>query len=168
MKRTVLPVAIAFAIVFPSAAQSSPTSEKKLSSTQQQKIHRKNLHRATTAIRWLRNHPEQFTFRQWRARIGQYRWLKERSLRRLAELRRAAYLSTLQGQAWAWYERSDTLCVANHEGGSHERRTWAGRAAQRRWGRSSNWPPAAQVLHAYLVWLSDSWNSWPTYGRYCA
>lgn len=90
--------------------------------------------------------------------------------------------------AWAWYQTRDTQCVVNHEGGwtspsisppgmyagrfqmdySFERETAFGRKMSDRHGRAWNWPPWAQVFHAYEVWSYSSWSRWPTYARYCA
>lgn len=86
--------------------------------------------------------------------------------------------------AWSWYQRSDTQCVVNHEGGwtsvnkwgyygrfqmdvSFQRETPYGRWAYARWGTADHWPPDVQVQHAYSIWRYAGWSRWPTYNRYC-
>ena len=92
-------------------------------------------------------------------------------------------------QAKRWYRRSDTQCVVTAESKdntwtavssdgtyrgrfqmdySFETETPYGRWAERRWGRSDNWPPIVQIIHALEVWLYAGWSRWPTYYRYCA
>lgn len=113
-------------------------------------------------------------------------WLRAELRETLNRLRRP--LDPRQVAAWEWYNRSDTRCVVDHEGGwksrsidppdvyagrfqmdySFERETAFGRKMYDRYGRAWNWPPAAQVLHAYEVWLYAGWSRWPTYARYCS
>lgn len=105
--------------------------------------------------------------------------------RELAETRqaiRAQRDAAATGSAWAWYQRSDTQCVANHEGGWSSVNRWGyygrfqmdvafqrayGRSFYERWGTANNWPPWAQVQAAYNGYKARGWGPWPTYYRYC-
>ncbi len=89
--------------------------------------------------------------------------------------------------ACAWYYDGATQCEVNHEGSftsvspggkyhgrfqmdsSFEASTSFGRSMQDRYGSANNWPPGAQIEHAYTVWLSSGWSPWPPYYVYgCA
>jgi hypothetical protein len=107
-------------------------------------------------------------------------WLAEER----AKTARAMRPSKME-KAWAWYRTSTTQCVCDHEGGwrtdsnypyagrfqmdpSFERETAFGARMQRKYGRANNWPPWAQVFHAFEVWSYAGWSRWPTYAKYCA
>lgn len=164
---------------------------KHATQAQLHRYHVRSYRHAKSTLRWFRHHratttrsPDAHVRAIARASIRGHRWL----LRTMAvKLRADRALLQPQGSsaAWAWYRRSDTQCVTNHEGGwrsvnpagyygrfqmdvSFQTETPFGRRAYARWGTANKWPPAVQVEHAFTIWSKYGWGRWPTYARYCA
>lgn len=92
-------------------------------------------------------------------------------------------VAAMPGEA-AWYADGATQCEVSHEGAftsvspdgiyagrfqmdsAFEASTPFGAQMQRQFGRASHWPEAAQIHHAYEVWLSRGWSPWPPYYVY--
>lgn len=86
--------------------------------------------------------------------------------------------------ACAWYFDGATQCEVSYEGGwtsvspdgtyhgrfqmdySFQTETPFGRAMEARYGHAENWPPWAQIQHAYEVWSYSGWSRWPPYHKY--
>jgi hypothetical protein len=145
-----------------------------------------NVHKGKTALRFLRNNPKAGSKRSRSNLKRSAKYLIQYGRRHIRAAQwRGVPLPKSLSDAWAWYNRSDTQCVVNHEGGfssvnsagyygrfqmdvSFQKETHFGRWAYSRWGTANNWPSWAQVVHAYDVWTRSGWSRWPTYYNYCA
>lgn len=121
-----------------------------------------------------------------RRRLRAHRWLLELAQRRLDRLNTPADCRGASRAACAWYMDGATQCEVAHEGGwtsdsnypyagrfqsdqYFETETAFGRQMEAAHGRASNWPPWAQIQHAYEVWSYSGWGRWPPYFKYgCA
>lgn len=193
-----LPILAAAAFAFPSASQAHivPCYKTAKSPKATHACNVKNRHHGETAVAWAKEQRSSVLPRPMRLRIVRdHAWLArtrhDRIERWLAERERQAVIREFGKGVWpaaaAWYARGDTQCEVAHEGGfrsvspggkyhgrfqmdsSFEAETKYGAAAQRRWGRASNWPAYVQINHAFEVWSYAGWSRWPPYYKFgCA